>query len=151
MYTKSCFWVLYIFWKVRLSSFQKYIVCYGCNVVIYFMATTISTDFPLFPGTLAPFSQILNQLYYISQGITSGFPDYGFPAFHSKIPFTFEGKNIIRIPLQTVETPFSKKNCSKNWSSRIFNSLTAIWYKSTFLCKTLFRVTKISWKTRRDP
>ena len=39
-------------------SFKKCIVCYGCKVVIYFMATTISTNFPLFPSALAPFSQI---------------------------------------------------------------------------------------------
>ncbi len=43
---------------MSLSSFQKYTVCYGCKVVINFMATTISTNFPLFPSMLAPFSQI---------------------------------------------------------------------------------------------
>ena len=48
---------------MRLYSFQKYIVCYGCKVVIHFMATTISTNFPLFPSMLAPFSQILNHIW----------------------------------------------------------------------------------------
>ncbi len=47
---------------MTLCSFQKYIVFYGCQVVNYYLATTISPNFPIFPSTLAPFSQILNEL-----------------------------------------------------------------------------------------
>ncbi len=56
---------VYIFGNDNMSTlrvYANYIVCYGCKVVIYFMATTISINFPLFPSTLAPFSQILNHI-----------------------------------------------------------------------------------------
>ena len=66
---KSCFGVSYIFWKMRLCHFQKYIVFYGYQVVIYYMATMISPDFPIFPSMLAPLSQILNQINLIQNVI----------------------------------------------------------------------------------